>query len=47
MAFEAHLIKVPELLKDVKAYLKSNPGQLDWKKLTGVIKTPASIGPAV
>lgn len=31
--FEAWEIKVPQLLDDVKAYLKSNPRQLDWNKL--------------
>ena len=30
VSFEAHAIKVAKLLDDVKAYLKSNPGQLDW-----------------
>jgi alpha-2-macroglobulin len=29
-AFEAHAIKVEKLLDDVKAYLASSPGQLDW-----------------
>ena len=29
--FEAHAIKVDKLLADVKAYLKTNPGQLDWQ----------------
>jgi uncharacterized protein YfaS (alpha-2-macroglobulin family) len=33
VAFEAFAIKVPQLLEDVKAYLKSNPGQLDWQKI--------------
>ena len=33
VVFEAHAIKVEKLLADVKAYLKSNPGQLDWQKL--------------
>jgi alpha-2-macroglobulin len=28
----AHEINVEKLLDDVKAYLKSNPGQLDWEK---------------
>ena len=31
--FEAHQIRVGKLLDDVKAYLKSNPPQLDWEKL--------------
>ncbi|MDB5385939.1 MAG: hypothetical protein JWM11_1585 [Planctomycetaceae bacterium] len=31
--FEAWEIKVPQLLEDVKAYLKGNPKQLDWNKL--------------
>jgi len=31
--FEAERIKVPELLKDVKAYLQSDPGRLDWKQV--------------
>jgi uncharacterized protein YfaS (alpha-2-macroglobulin family) len=29
----AHEIQVPKLLDDMKAYLKSNPRQLDWRKL--------------
>ena len=33
VSFEAHAINVAKLLDDVKAYLKSNPGQLDWHKL--------------
>ena len=33
VSFEAHAIKVDKLLTDVKAYLKSNPRQLDWQKL--------------
>ncbi len=32
VSFEAHAIKVDKLLTDVKAYLKSNPRQLDWQK---------------
>jgi uncharacterized protein YfaS (alpha-2-macroglobulin family) len=32
VSFEAFAINVPKLLDDVKAYLKSNPGQLDWRK---------------
>jgi uncharacterized protein YfaS (alpha-2-macroglobulin family) len=32
VAFEAHAIKVAKLLDDVKAYLKSNPGRLDWQR---------------
>lgn len=31
--FEATAIKTDELLKDVKAYLKGDPGQLQWEKL--------------
>ena len=31
--FEAYEIDVDKLLGDVKAYLKSNPKQLDWQKL--------------
>ena len=30
--FEASEIKIANLLNDVKAYLKSNPGQIDWQK---------------
>ena len=33
VSFEAHEIKVPKLLDDVKAYLKSRPKQLDWQKI--------------
>ena len=33
VSFEAFPINVAKLLDDVKAYLKSNPGQLDWNKL--------------
>jgi uncharacterized protein YfaS (alpha-2-macroglobulin family) len=33
VAFDAREIKVAELLKQVKDYLKSRPGQLDWQKL--------------
>jgi uncharacterized protein YfaS (alpha-2-macroglobulin family) len=33
VSFEAHAIKVAKLLDDVKAYLKSNPGQLDWNTI--------------
>ena len=33
VSFEAHAINVDKLLADVKAYLKSNPGQLDWNKI--------------
>ena len=33
VSFEAHAINVDKLLADVKAYLKSNPGQLDWQKI--------------
>lgn len=32
VAFKAHQIKIPELLADVKAYLKSDPQRLDWRK---------------
>ena len=32
VTLEASAIKVDALLADVKAYLKSNPGQLDWQK---------------
>ncbi|HEV3261788.1 MAG TPA: MG2 domain-containing protein, partial [Gemmataceae bacterium] len=33
VTFEAFAVKVPKLLDDVKAYLKSSPGQLDWNRL--------------
>jgi uncharacterized protein YfaS (alpha-2-macroglobulin family) len=33
VSFEAHAIKVEKLLADVKAYLKSNPTQLDWQRV--------------
>lgn len=33
VSFEAHAIKVDKLLDDVKAYLKSNPGRLNWEEL--------------
>src|SRR5262249_37130294 len=33
VSFEAFAIKVPELLADTKAYLKTNPGRLDWQKI--------------
>jgi uncharacterized protein YfaS (alpha-2-macroglobulin family) len=33
VSFEAYPIRVTKLLDDVKAYLKSNPGRLDWNKL--------------
>jgi uncharacterized protein YfaS (alpha-2-macroglobulin family) len=33
VSFTAQEIKVKKLLDDVKAYLKSNPGQLDWRKV--------------
>jgi uncharacterized protein YfaS (alpha-2-macroglobulin family) len=33
VSFEAHAVNVPKLLDDVKAYIKSNPGQLDWNQL--------------
>jgi uncharacterized protein YfaS (alpha-2-macroglobulin family) len=31
--FTAQVVKVEELLADLKAYLKSDPGQLDWQKI--------------
>jgi alpha-2-macroglobulin len=31
--FTAHAMKEEQLLKDVKDYLKSDPGQLDWQKV--------------
>lgn len=31
--FQAHEIRVEQLLNDVKAYLKANPSQLDWDKM--------------
>ena len=31
--FDAHAIKVPLLLSDIKAYLKSDPGRLDYNKV--------------
>jgi uncharacterized protein YfaS (alpha-2-macroglobulin family) len=31
--FEAHSVHVDKLLDDVKAYLKTRPGQLDWQRL--------------
>jgi uncharacterized protein YfaS (alpha-2-macroglobulin family) len=33
VAFEASAIKIDELLADVKAYLKGDPGQLQWEKM--------------
>ena len=33
VAFEAHAIKVRELLDDVKNYLKSNPNQINWEQI--------------
>ncbi|GIW81119.1 MAG: alpha-2-macroglobulin [Gemmatales bacterium] len=33
VTFEAHEIKVPLLLEDVKQYLKSNPPRLRWEKV--------------
>ena len=33
VTFTAHEIRVGKLLDDVKAYLKSNPKQLDWQKI--------------
>ncbi len=32
VSFEAHAIKVRKLLDDVKAYIKSCPNRLDWRK---------------
>ncbi len=32
VTFAAHAVKVDKLLADVKSYLKSSPGQLDWNK---------------
>jgi uncharacterized protein YfaS (alpha-2-macroglobulin family) len=32
VSFEAFAIKVPKLLDDVKAYLKTNPGRPDWEQ---------------
>ncbi len=33
VSFEAHAIKIEKLLADVKAYLKNNPGRLEWQQL--------------
>jgi uncharacterized protein YfaS (alpha-2-macroglobulin family)/tetratricopeptide (TPR) repeat protein len=33
VALVAHKIKVPKLLEDVKAFLKSNPNRLDWERV--------------
>ncbi len=33
IALEAQAIKIDKLLDDVKAYLKTAPGQLDWQKI--------------
>ncbi len=33
VTFEAFKIKIPELLTDVKEYLKSNPKELDWERV--------------
>lgn len=34
VTFEAHAVKVKELLEDVKAYIRNNPGgRLDWNQL--------------
>ena len=33
LQLEAHVIKHRQLLADVKRYLKSDPGQLDWKRV--------------
>lgn len=32
VTFTAHAIRIPQLLDDVKAYLKSSPNQLDWQR---------------
>ncbi len=33
VSFEAHAIKVPKLLDDVKAYLKGHTGNIDWASI--------------
>jgi len=33
VAFEAYAVKVPELLRDIKAYIQSKPKQLDWQQI--------------
>ncbi|MGD9856014.1 MAG: alpha-2-macroglobulin, partial [Planctomycetaceae bacterium] len=33
VSFEAHEIKIPQLIDDVKAYLKRSPPQLDWQQI--------------
>ncbi|MFZ2657557.1 MAG: MG2 domain-containing protein [Victivallales bacterium] len=33
VSFEAFKIKIPELLNDVREYLKSNPKELDWQQV--------------
>ncbi len=33
ITFTAHAIKISTLLEDLKAYLKSNPAQLDWQRI--------------
>jgi len=33
VSFEAHRIKIDQLLADIKQYLQSNPKQLDWNSL--------------
>ena len=33
VSFEAFTVNVPKLLDDVKAYLRSNPGQLDGNRV--------------
>ncbi|MBX3438595.1 MAG: alpha-2-macroglobulin, partial [Planctomycetaceae bacterium] len=33
VSFEAHEIKIPQLIDDLKTYLKSSPAQLDWQQL--------------
>ena len=42
VSFEAHAIKVDKLLDDVKAYLNSNPGRLDWQRSTSATSAIAS-----
>jgi uncharacterized protein YfaS (alpha-2-macroglobulin family) len=39
VSFEAFAIRVPKLLDDIKAYLKSSPPQLDWNQMN-----PGNIG---
>jgi alpha-2-macroglobulin len=33
VSFTAHRIKIPELIEDIKAFLKSNPQQIDYRKI--------------